>query len=84
MPVISIQQLPQSLAAKRRLAAGITRAVVEAYQVDPEKVQIFIHEVDEQSWARGGTLRSDRDSSPATTRPDTTGAPDTPGGPDTP
>lgn len=65
MPVITIQQLPQDVEAKRRLAAEITRAVVEQYQVAPEKVQIFFQEADAESWSKGGRLGVDRHSTAA-------------------
>ena len=60
MPIVTIQQSPRDLELKRRLVAGITQAFVDAYDLDPEAVQIFIHEVDHENWAKGGTLAADR------------------------
>jgi 4-oxalocrotonate tautomerase len=38
---------------------GITQAFVDAYGVRPEGVQVFIHEVDHEHWAKGGRLAID-------------------------
>ena len=35
----------RDLARKRALVAGITQAFVDAYDIPPEHVQVFIHEV---------------------------------------
>jgi 4-oxalocrotonate tautomerase len=59
MPIVTVQQSPRDLARKRRLVAGITRAFVDAYDVSPEQVQIFIHEVDDENWAKAGLLAAD-------------------------
>jgi hypothetical protein len=34
------------------LVAGITEAFVDAYGIAPESVQVFIHEVDHDNWAK--------------------------------
>jgi 4-oxalocrotonate tautomerase len=60
MPIVTVQQSPRDLERKRRLVAGITQAFVDAYGVSPDHVQVFIHEVDHESWAKGGTLAVDR------------------------
>ena len=39
---------------------GITQAFVDAYAADPEHVQVFIHEVDHENWAKAGNLAIDR------------------------
>jgi phenylpyruvate tautomerase PptA (4-oxalocrotonate tautomerase family) len=39
--------------------AGITQAFVDAYEVRPEAVQIYIHEVDHENWAKAGKLAAD-------------------------
>lgn len=59
MPIVTIQQSPRDLEAKRRLVAGVTEAVVEAYDMRPEQVQVFIAEYDHEHWAKGGTLAAD-------------------------
>jgi 4-oxalocrotonate tautomerase len=50
MPIVTVQQSPRDLDAKRRLVAGITQAFVDAYGVSPEAVQVFVHEVDPEHW----------------------------------
>ena len=60
MPMVIVEQSPRGLDEKRRLVAGITDAFVAAYGVSPEQVQVFIHEVDHENWAKGGTLAADR------------------------
>jgi 4-oxalocrotonate tautomerase len=60
MPVVTVEQSPRDIERKRRLVAGITQAFVDAYEVSPEHVQVFIHEVEHQNWAKGGTLAADR------------------------
>jgi len=59
MPIVTVQQSPRDLDARRRLVEGITQAFVEAYGVKPEAVQVFIHEVDHEHWAKGGRLAID-------------------------
>ena len=59
MPIVTVQQSPRDLEAKRRLVAGITEAFVDAYGVRPDQVQVFIHEVDHENWAKGGKLAVD-------------------------
>jgi 4-oxalocrotonate tautomerase len=59
MPIVTVQQSPRSLDAKRRLVAGITQAFVDAYGVRPEHVQIFIDEVGHENWAKAGKLAVD-------------------------
>ena len=59
MPIVTVQQSPRDLEAKRRLVAGITDAFVDAYAVRPEHVQVFIAEFDSENWAKGGKLAGD-------------------------
>jgi 4-oxalocrotonate tautomerase len=61
MPIVTIQQSPRELEPKRRLVAAITKAFVDAYGVAPESVQVFIHEVDDEHWAKAGRLAVDRE-----------------------
>ena len=60
MPIVTVEQSPRDIAEKRRLVAGITDAFVEAYGVSPEQVQVFIHEVTHENWAKAGKLAADR------------------------
>jgi 4-oxalocrotonate tautomerase len=57
---VTVQQSPRNIELKRRLVAGITEAFVDAYGIAPESVQVFIHEVDHDNWAKAGILASDR------------------------
>ena len=59
MPIVTVLQSPRDLERKRRLVAGITQAFVDAYEVRPEHVQVFIHEVGHENWAKAGKLASD-------------------------
>jgi 4-oxalocrotonate tautomerase len=60
VPIVTVQQSPRDLELKRRLVAGITQAFVDAYELEPEAVQVFIHEVDHENWAKAGKLATDR------------------------
>jgi 4-oxalocrotonate tautomerase len=60
MPIVTVQQSPRDLDSSRRLVEGITQAFVDAYGVAPEAVQVFIHDVDHEHWAKGGVLAADR------------------------
>jgi 4-oxalocrotonate tautomerase len=60
MPIVIVEQSPRDVERKRRLVAGITEAFVDAYEVSPDAVQVFIHEVDHENWAKGGKLAADR------------------------
>jgi 4-oxalocrotonate tautomerase len=60
VPIVTVQQSPRDLERKRALVAGITQAFVDAYAVGPETVQVFIHEVDDEHWAKGGQLAVDK------------------------
>jgi 4-oxalocrotonate tautomerase len=59
VPIVTVQQSPREVEQKRRLVAAITQAFVDAYDVQPEGVQVFIHEVDDENWAKAGKLASD-------------------------
>ena len=59
MPVVTVQQSPRDLEAKRRLVTGITQAFVDAYGARPEQVQVFIEEFDSEHWAKAGKLAVD-------------------------
>jgi 4-oxalocrotonate tautomerase len=59
VPIVTVQQSPRDLDAKRRLVAGITQAFVDAYGVPGEHVQVFIAEFDHEHWAKAGVLAAD-------------------------
>jgi 4-oxalocrotonate tautomerase len=60
LPIVTVQQSPRTIDQKRELVAGITQAFVDAYGVTPDHVQVFIHEVGHENWAKGGALAADR------------------------
>jgi 4-oxalocrotonate tautomerase len=60
MPIVTVQQSSRDLDSRRRLVAGITQAFVDAYDIPPEHVQVFIHDVGHEHWAKGGKLATDR------------------------
>jgi 4-oxalocrotonate tautomerase len=59
VPIVTVQQSPRDVDARRRLVAGITQAFVDAYGVRPEAVQVFIAEFDHEHWAKAGVLAAD-------------------------
>jgi 4-oxalocrotonate tautomerase len=59
VPIVTVQQSPRELESKRRLVAAITQAFVDAYGSRPEQVQVFIHELDDENWAKAGRLATD-------------------------
>jgi 4-oxalocrotonate tautomerase len=60
VPIVTVQQSPRDLEPKRQLVAAITQAFVDAYGLEPDAVQVFINEVGDENWAKGGTLAADR------------------------
>jgi 4-oxalocrotonate tautomerase len=60
MPIVVIEQSPRDIEKKRDLAERVTQAFVDAYTVAPDAVQIFIHEVDHENWAKAGKLMADK------------------------
>jgi 4-oxalocrotonate tautomerase len=59
VPIVTVQQSPRDVDAKRRLVEGITRAFVDAYGIGGEQVQVFIAEFDHEHWAKAGVLAAD-------------------------
>jgi len=60
MPIVTVQQSPRPIEQKRALVAAITQAFADTYGSTPDQVQVFIHEVDDENWAKGGSLAVDR------------------------
>lgn len=58
------------LEKRRRLALAITDAVTEIFELDRTSTQVLIQEHDRDSWAVGGEMLSDRQSSSASQLPD--------------
>lgn len=59
LPIVSVLQGPRDVEPKRALVANITQAFVDAYDVPPETVQVWIQEVPTDSWGVAGKLRAD-------------------------
>jgi 4-oxalocrotonate tautomerase len=59
VPIVTVQQPPRDIDAKRRLVAGITQAFVDAYDVRADQVQVFSAEFDHEHWAKAGLLAVD-------------------------
>jgi 4-oxalocrotonate tautomerase len=59
VPIVTVQQSPRDIERKRKLVAAITQAFIDAYEVRPEAVQVYIHEVDDENWAKAGKLAAD-------------------------
>jgi 4-oxalocrotonate tautomerase len=59
VPIVTVQQSPRDVDAKRRLVAAITQAFIDAYGVPAEHVQVFIAEFDHEHWAKAGVLAAD-------------------------
>jgi 4-oxalocrotonate tautomerase len=61
MPFISVKMATgQSLEAKRKLVAAVTKATCESLDIKPEWVTILIEELDRENWANAGALYSDK------------------------
>lgn len=61
MPIVQVNMLQgRSVEQKRKLAKGITNAVVEALSVKPEQVRVMIHEMGPDDFAVGGATAAER------------------------
>jgi 4-oxalocrotonate tautomerase len=56
MPNVIIRQFPRDVDKKRRLAATITQAIVDIYEIGPEHVEILFDEFTTENWASSGKL----------------------------
>lgn len=59
-----IYQSPRTVQLKREAAVAVTKAIAEIYDLHPEQIQVYFHESDDDHWAKGGRLASDRDRQP--------------------
>lgn len=59
-PSVTIQQSPPHGRAEAQPRSGDHPGVTDAYEVRPERVQVFIHEVDHEKWAKAEKLAIDR------------------------
>jgi phenylpyruvate tautomerase PptA (4-oxalocrotonate tautomerase family) len=64
VPTVMIYQSPRPLELKRRTAAAITDALVDAYGLRPDQIHVYFHESDDESWGKGGLLATDQRAGP--------------------
>lgn len=60
MPTVMIYQSPRSPALRAMAITGVTHALVDAYGLQPEQIQVYFHEASDDYWGRGGVLASER------------------------
>jgi 4-oxalocrotonate tautomerase len=53
MPIVTIQCRPKTPAQREAVSTAVITAVVDAFDVAPETVQVFIDEYDDSHWHRG-------------------------------
>jgi 4-oxalocrotonate tautomerase family enzyme len=58
MPTVMIYQSPRSSEQRGAAIASVTDALVNAYGLRPEQIQVYFHEVADDRWGRGGVLAS--------------------------
>lgn len=58
MPTMMIYQSPRTPGLRAAAIASVTDALVQAYGLRPEQVQVFIQEIPDDSWGRGGVPAS--------------------------
>jgi 4-oxalocrotonate tautomerase len=54
VPTVIIYQSPRTPGLRAAAIASVTDALVQTYGLRPEQVQVFIHEIPDDSWGRGG------------------------------
>ena len=60
MPVVHIDILKRPVAAKRKLVAAVTDAIVASLGVAPESVWVVINEMEDDQYATAGGLHADK------------------------
>jgi phenylpyruvate tautomerase PptA (4-oxalocrotonate tautomerase family) len=60
VPTVIIYQSPRAPALRTSAMAAVTDALVGAYGLRPEQIQVYFHEVPDDRWGRGGVLASER------------------------
>lgn len=60
MPTVMIYQSPRTPALRASAMAAVTDALVGAYGLRPEQIQVYFHEVPDDRWGRAGVLASER------------------------
>jgi phenylpyruvate tautomerase PptA (4-oxalocrotonate tautomerase family) len=58
MPTVMIYQSPRSAELRAAAIAAVTDALVGAYGLRPEQVQVHFHEVPDDCWGRADELAS--------------------------
>lgn len=53
MPVVTIRCRPKTPQQRSAVSAAVIAAVVDAFDVTPDLVQVFIDEYDDTCWSRG-------------------------------
>lgn len=69
MPTVMIYQSPRTPALRAKAIAAVTDALATAYEIQPEIVQVYFHEVADDLWGTAGELASDRKAKAATQSP---------------
>ena len=62
VPTVMIYESPRPPSLRAAAIAAVTKALVEAYGLRPEQVQVYFHEVPDDRWGRGGVLASEPES----------------------
>ncbi len=60
MPVIRVEMFKRTQEQKRNLARELTDAFIRTCGGNREAIKILITEVDENNWASGGIITSDK------------------------
>jgi phenylpyruvate tautomerase PptA (4-oxalocrotonate tautomerase family) len=58
MPTVMIYQSPRSAALRATAIAAVTDALVGAYDLRPEQIQVYFHEVPDDRCGKAGRLAS--------------------------
>jgi 4-oxalocrotonate tautomerase len=53
MPIVTIQCRTKTASQRDAVTSAVITAVVDAFAVAPEAVQVFINEYDDSHWRRG-------------------------------
>jgi phenylpyruvate tautomerase PptA (4-oxalocrotonate tautomerase family) len=64
VPTVMIDQSPRSPRVRASAMTAVTHALVGAYDLRPEQIHVYFHEVPDDRWGRGGVLASDRPAEP--------------------
>lgn len=63
MPVVHVYMFEgRTVEQKRKIVAGITRAMVEGAGTDAKEVHVILHDTSISDWSNGGVLYSENPS----------------------